>query len=100
MSSIRRKSFRKILTFFLLGSALYFLPDVWKMMTDGFSVARITSELPQGISWDTLPVSASEESALHCAVDQPYRYLGSGGQCFAFISQDNRYVIKFFKTRF
>ncbi len=32
--------------------------------------------------------------------DQPYRYLGSGGQCFAFVSQDNRYVIKFFKTHF
>jgi hypothetical protein len=81
-------------------TSLYFLPAVCRMVTDGFSLARITSEFPPGITWDAVPAAASDVKECNDALNQPYRYLGSGGQCFAFISQDDRYVIKFFKTRF
>jgi hypothetical protein len=33
------------------------------------------------------------------ALGQPYRYLGSGGQCYVFVSEDDQYVIKFFKKK-
>jgi len=32
-------------------------------------------------------------------LDQPYRYLGSGSQSFAFLSEDGQYVLKFFKLK-
>ncbi|MEX0962295.1 MAG: hypothetical protein WDZ28_05520 [Simkaniaceae bacterium] len=31
--------------------------------------------------------------------NQPYYYLGSGKECYAFASKDNQYVIKFFKQK-
>lgn len=43
--------------------------------------------------WETSPLHPSLRSALN----QPYRYLGSGGQAYAFVSEDQRYVIKFLK---
>lgn len=58
--------------------------------TDGFTIARITSHLSNR---SELPISPNVEDIL----DQSFHYLGCGGQCFAFSSKDDRYVIKFFK---
>jgi hypothetical protein len=96
-----KKNFQRACLFFLLGILLYFLSDWYRKATDGFSIARITSQFPEGIIWkDSTLTTANIPHLGTDALDQPYRYLGSGGQCFAFVSQDNRYVIKFFKTRF
>src|SRR5690348_5271745 len=95
-------SFSKKKAFTYLAYALVFccLTSVCRRITDGFSIARITSEFPPDISWDPSPVAGVDSNEWNSALNQSYRYLGSGGQCFAFLSQDNRYVIKFFKTRF
>lgn len=67
--------------------------------TDGFSVARIHSELSFNPAWETTPLKAKEQEELNEALNQKFHYLGCGGQCFAFRSEDDRYVIKFFKHR-
>lgn len=61
--------------------------------TEGFRMQKIASDLSYREEWAT-PPPPEEVKAL---LAQPYRYLGSGGQCYAFASEDGTAVIKFFK---
>src|SRR5271166_494426 len=61
--------------------------------TEGFRLQKIASQLPYRADWATPPAS----KAIQTLLSQPYRFLGSGGQCYAFVSQDGTAVIKFFK---
>lgn len=65
--------------------------------TDGFALSKISSSLPFNSNWVTPSLELDEQRELAAALNQEYSYLGSGGQCFAFVSADNKYVIKFFK---
>lgn len=71
-----------------------------KAQTDGFSVARVQSDLPYDSKWEVAPPSDSLKEEMKHILSQPFHYLGRGGQCFAFVSEDQQYVIKFFKHRF
>ncbi len=64
----------------------------------GFSVQKISSKLPYNEIWETRSVEAEEKEHLVKNVfTQTFYYLGSGNQCYAFASADNKYVLKFFK---
>jgi hypothetical protein len=67
--------------------------------TDGFSIALIHSGLVFNPAWETAPPSLETKAELDRVFSQKFHYLGFGGQCFAFVSDDNKYVIKFFKFR-
>lgn len=72
--------------------------DNWQQKrTDGFTLAKITSSLSFNPHWVTPSLELEEQRQLAAALDQEYTYLGAGGQCFAFVSADDKYVIKFFK---
>lgn len=45
------------------------------------------------------PLSEWESLELKRILSQEFRYLGSGAQCYAFISADGKYVLKFFKIK-
>lgn len=96
---MKRSAQRTAFLYLLFGATLYFLPDLCRLTTDGFSIARITSEFPFPCSWEDSGLISTDKE-IDAILAQPFSYLGSGGQCFAFASQDGRYVIKFFKTRF
>ncbi len=64
-----------------------------------FSLDAIASDLPHHPEWECRSLDNDEEQQILAALSQPYRYLGGGGQCYAFSSEDNRYVIKFFKQK-
>ncbi len=56
----------------------------------GFSVRRIAAPVQTKLEiWD---------SAADLALEQPFRYLGRGRQCFAFASLDGKYVLKLPRT--
>lgn len=76
-----------------------FVPDFCFKETDGFSMSRLQSAFPSDRHWDIAPLSASDQAEFDKAIGQKYRYLGFGGQCFAFESEDGQYVVKFFKHR-
>ena len=60
---------------------------LWRL--DGFSLEKIQGSLQIGSA-----VEPSEETLAF--LKQPYRYLAKGHQCFAFVSEDGKNVIKFF----
>lgn len=63
--------------------------------TDGFAVQNILSDLAPD------PRRATKEPSCFAEIEkiltQPFTYLGSGGQCYAFLSADKKTVIKLFK---
>lgn len=61
--------------------------------TQCFSMMGISSDLPFNPDWDTPP----PEENLTEVFQQKFHYLNSGGQSFAFLSEDGKTVIKFFK---
>jgi hypothetical protein len=65
--------------------------------TEGFCLSKITVVPPLNPDYTLSPLTLTEQRELACALAQEYYYLGRGGQCFAFASQDNRYVIKFIR---
>jgi hypothetical protein len=58
--------------------------------TKGFFLQRIQfgDEKPEASAPDTTTLSV---------LNQPFHYLNHGNQCFAFVSEDGRYILKFFK---
>lgn len=62
-----------------------------------FSLKTISVELPFHPEWEGRTLSEEENLEVSNALSKSYHYLGSGGQNFVFISDDGKYVIKFFK---
>lgn len=61
-----------------------------------FNLEAISSNLTPHPEWEVSPPPMEEvDQALH----QKYRYLARGAQSFAFVSEDGRYVIKFFRMK-
>lgn len=75
---------------FVLGYLLVFAAI--HHLTDGFALSKISSTLPYSKERET-PSRVNVEKIL----DQPFYYLEKGSQCYAFESEDGRYVLKFFR---
>jgi hypothetical protein len=88
------KIFLKLCTLVL---ALYFVQKFCLEQTDGFTIAKISSNLPFEKKWETDPLSEAEHREMLQILDQKFTYLASGGQCYAFVSADGQSVLKFFK---
>ncbi|MBS0630154.1 MAG: hypothetical protein JSS30_08055 [Verrucomicrobia bacterium] len=59
--------------------------------THGFRLHKIYSTLPYD------PAMEVECELDPTVLAQPYHFLDSGGECYAFLSEDGQYVLKFFK---
>ncbi len=59
--------------------------------THGFRLNKITSDLPRD---PALEVECDFDPKI---LAQRYHFLDSGGECYAFLSEDGHYVLKFFK---
>lgn len=64
-----------------------------------FSLEAISSKAHASSEWVCRSLNEEENSQVSEALAQPYKYLGGGGQCYAFVSEDDKYVIKFFKQK-
>lgn len=84
--------------YFLLGVALFLLVERFcHMKTEGFQCIKIRSDLTYNEKWEIPPLKEAELEQMRAILSQPFYFLGSGAQCYAFVSKDNQYVIKLFK---
>ncbi len=92
---------RTVSIFLLVALALSpaLIPHPLPPRNKSFSLEAISAQHPFNPEWEIRPLSHSEEEEIAKALSQPYHYLGSGGQCFSFVSSDDRYVIKFIKQK-
>lgn len=65
--------------------------------TKGFRTYYIISNLPNESQWEVPPLSELEQKRIDALLDQPFTYLAAGGWCFAFLGEDKKTVLKFFK---
>jgi hypothetical protein len=65
--------------------------------TAGFRPYLILSNLPNDPRWEAPPLSPQEQKKIDALLDQPFTFLGSGGWCFAFLGQDRKTVLKFYR---
>lgn len=87
---------RWILKFGLFFVAFFAVAKFCKKQTGGFTISRISSHLSYDPRWDVAH-TPDEEAFLRKITNQPYYFLGKGAQSFVFCSQDEKYVIKFFR---
>ena len=80
----------------LLGGALFALVgDFCQKKTKGFCLQKIFSKTPL---LEKEPFfSPSELSNIQSVLSQPYFFLKKGQQCYVFVSQDQKYILKFLK---
>jgi len=78
----------------LLTLTIYYLPKFCNAQTDGFALTKIISHHPEDGRW---LVAENEIPQLKQICDQRFVYLGAGGQCYAFVSEDGQHVLKLFK---
>ncbi len=94
----RMKKVYLLIALLLAGYAAYFYAREQDKKTDGFYVERIASIFPDDPRWDITPAQDQIETA-NKALDQPYSYLAHGFQCYAFVSHDDKYVLKFIRQQ-
>lgn len=77
--------------------AAYGIGRLYFQVTDGFTLSNITSTLPYDKRWEIADLTVEQQVEVNHALSQQYHYLGKGCQSYVFISEDGKYVIKFFK---
>lgn len=80
-----------------LGLSIFLVKQFCREVTGGFRITKICSNLPYSSAWETSPLSKEEAKEVDHILDQEFTYLGKGAQCYAFVSRDNKFVLKFFK---
>ena len=92
------KKFSWILFFF----ATYLgLEQLIELETKGFCLQKIIADdLPSRTEWEITPLSNKEFEEVDQTLNQTFHLIGSGSECFAFMSEDGQTVIKFFKLSF
>ncbi len=65
--------------------------------TKGFRLQEILSDIPNNPAWDVNPLPAEQQQEVVHKLDQKFRYLGSGNQSHAFLGEDGKTVLKFFR---
>jgi hypothetical protein len=86
-------------SFIILIVALFGLARLYYRLTDDFRIGNITYDFSQEKKWVVPPLSEEEWSHVDRILDQKFFYIGKGAQCYAFVSEDQQYVLKFFKFK-
>ena len=89
------KKFTFIIFFSLLVCIAIYIVSIKR--TKGFCYSKIRSSHPYESRWDFGAPSQSQEALLEKIATQPFSFLGSGKECYAFVSADKNIVVKFFK---
>lgn len=92
------KLFKSFLWAFLALSCIFPLYRFCHKQTDGFTTRKIrTSFQDHTIPHLSSSLSEEEKEGLKKILNQPLHYIGRGGQCYAFATQDDQYVVKLLK---
>lgn len=89
--------------YFIIFISLLFLFGIGRLyhrLTDDFRISYITYDQPHQAAWTLPQLSTQEQTELDQILKQKFYYLGKGGQCYAFESEDRKYVLKFFKFKY
>jgi hypothetical protein len=87
-------SFLKVLLFVAL---IVGIERFCHKQTEGFRLHKIASTLPFNPNWEVTSLSPEETAQVDAILDQRFFFLASGGQSYAFVSEDGQTILKVFK---
>lgn len=90
---------KKWMYYFLAFLLIFGIIRLYYNLTDDFRIANITYELPFEAPWKVPILNPDEYQNLKHLLNQKFSYIGKGAQCYAFVSEDEQYVLKFFKFK-
>ena len=96
IKNLLQKKLTKALIIIALGYSSYRVIHFIDSRAEGFTMEKIHSTLPYSEKW-AVPTNQEQLDFANSILDQPFHYLGRGFQCYAFVSADNKYVLKFFR---
>jgi len=79
--------------------SLFGLERLIHQATGGFTIVNITDPHPFDPRWEVDKPAPQDFAQIKRLLDQPYRYLSPGGQSYAFVSEDDQYVLKITKYK-
>ena len=88
----------RFLSFSVLVLIIAYAAWSYNNANDGFTLGGIFSERSL-VSDRAHALSEDEERLVASIFDQDFTYLGRGGQFYAFVSQDGKHVLKFFRYK-
>ncbi len=93
-------SYFRIFIYILSIVSIFFgLARLYYDLTDDFRLSNITHDMINEVVWHTPYLSDEQQAQVAKALQQKFYYIGKGAQCYAFASEDNQYVLKFFKFK-
>src|SRR5215470_15903037 len=92
-----KKFLRRLLIFACSLALIFGLIELYMLFEDDFSQKNIRYDQPVIQGWSAPSLKPQEEANLHAILNQRFSYIGKGHQSYAFVSEDNQYVLKFFK---
>ncbi len=91
--------FKRALKILIVCLALFALSRVYFRMTDDFRLSNTTYAVPFHAEWEIPSLNEADKKKLDAILDQKFSYIGKGAQCYAFCSDDGKYVLKLFKFK-
>lgn len=86
-----------IVVFIFLG--FFGLTRLYYRLTDDFRLANITYEMPYRRDWEVPSMTPEQHQQFDKILKQKFYYVGKGAQSYAFKSEDDKYILKFFKFK-
>lgn len=90
---------RWILKVLVVVVTLYGGGRIYYWVTDDFRMGNIMPVLTFHPEWEISPLSAEERDFLNAILSQNFTYLDKGAQAYALVSEDQKYVLKLFKSK-
>ena len=91
-----KKLLKATITLFLFSLGFLGVQDLCRKQTKGFALSKARS------SYDLkgdLALSSQELEQVRSILSQPFRFMTKGLQCYVFVSQDDKYVLKLLKWK-
>ncbi|QLH36776.1 MAG: hypothetical protein HWD61_12050 [Parachlamydiaceae bacterium] len=93
------KYFRRFLLACAILLALFGLSRLYFRLTDDFRLSNITYKMPYRQAWEVPEMSEAQRENFNEILNQKFYYVGKGAQSYAFKSEDDKYILKFFKFK-
>ncbi len=76
---------------------ILFIVTKWSVAnTDDFRISNVQYEVPYHPEWEVESLAPVQKHLLNHILHQHFTYLGKGDQCYAFLSEDGKWVLKMF----
>lgn len=96
---LKQAHLKKIAWILCIALALFGAGRLYYYLTDDFHVGNIQHDFSNVPTKKIPTLTQDEYEILYKVLDGKFYYLGKGAQCYAFQSEDGKYVIKFFKFK-